>query len=297
MTKKVDTWMPLLVDKYLGDTTHLTTEQHGAYLLLLMTMWKRDGVLPFNDQQLAAIARMTPAKWRASKDLLLEFFRPTEDGAGLTQKRLTEELQRSKEHTNRRAAAGAEGAKKRWQKDGNAIENDGKGDGNAIANGSQTAWQTGRSTPPPTPEEKSTGTTPHQAGVDLDGHKPTPAGAICRALRSAGIGDTNPGHPTLQVLLAAGATEAEFLGAVNASRDKGDPFAYLLGVVEGQRKRAAESAKGLHRGPMPAAPANDRKARQLETAALMTGAKRAAPQHEPETIDVDARLIAPRSLG
>ena len=75
MTKKVDTWMPLLVDKYLGDTQHLTTEQHGAYLLLLMTMWKRDGVLMVRD--LPQITRLSPARWKASASLRCAASRPT----------------------------------------------------------------------------------------------------------------------------------------------------------------------------------------------------------------------------
>lgn len=130
---------------------------------------------------------------------------------------------------------------------------------------------------------------------DPGGHQPTAAGAICRALRAAGVGNTNPGHPTLQVLLNAGATEAEFLGAVEKARDKRDPFAYVLRTVEGQRRDAAETAAGVHHGPMPTTPATDRKSRQLATAGLMTGAVRAQPQQE--FVDVDARVIAPRELG
>lgn len=153
MTKKTDTWMPLLVDKYLGDTTDLTTEQHGAYLLLLMSMWKKDGVLPSDEMRLASIAKMAPAKWRANRVVLMEFFKPTTDGSGITQKRLTQELQRSKAHTDAKAEAGAKGAAKRWQRDGTTNgEADGRTDGTAIADGKQTPSQTGAYTPPPTPD-------------------------------------------------------------------------------------------------------------------------------------------------
>lgn len=136
MTKKVDTWMPLLVDKYLGDTSHLTAEQHGAYLLLLMAMWKKDGQLPNDEERLANTARLSPARWKANRGVLLEFF--TNDGSAITQKRLTVELANSKKLAQAKADAGAKGAAKRWQKDG-------EGNGTAIAEPSASQSQTGTS--------------------------------------------------------------------------------------------------------------------------------------------------------
>lgn len=87
---KPDVWMPLYVNDYLGDTTHLTTEQHGAYLLLLMSAWKRQGRLPNDDMQLAAICRLTLQSWRKHRSVILPFF--SGSGDDLIHKRVSEEL-------------------------------------------------------------------------------------------------------------------------------------------------------------------------------------------------------------
>jgi uncharacterized protein YdaU (DUF1376 family) len=61
MSKK-DQWMPLYVAEYLADTGHLSTTQHGAYLLLLMHYWRKRE-LPDDDKQLAAIAKLPLRIW------------------------------------------------------------------------------------------------------------------------------------------------------------------------------------------------------------------------------------------
>ena len=56
-------FMQLYVGDYLADTLDLTTEQHGAYLLLLMTMWRHDAKLPNDPAKLARIARVSLRRW------------------------------------------------------------------------------------------------------------------------------------------------------------------------------------------------------------------------------------------
>lgn len=100
-------FMQLYVADYLGDTRHLTTEQHGAYLLLLMTMWRSDGVLPDDDKKLARIVGCTASRWAKIRDDVLAFF--TAKGGQLTNRRLTIELKKASEKSIKRAEAGTRG--------------------------------------------------------------------------------------------------------------------------------------------------------------------------------------------
>lgn len=67
-------FMQLYVGDYLADTLDLTTEQHGAYLLLLMTMWRHDAKLPNDAAKLARIARVSPRRWHLVWAEIQHFF-------------------------------------------------------------------------------------------------------------------------------------------------------------------------------------------------------------------------------
>jgi uncharacterized protein YdaU (DUF1376 family) len=76
---KIDLWMPLWIADYLADTSHLSTIEHGAYLLLLMHYWRK-GPLQNNLARVAQIAKLNPDAWSIAQALLDEFFTLAEDG-------------------------------------------------------------------------------------------------------------------------------------------------------------------------------------------------------------------------
>jgi uncharacterized protein YdaU (DUF1376 family) len=85
-----DTWMPLYIGDYLGDTMELDGAQHGAYLLLLMYYW-RNGPLPIDDAKLAQIARTDIRLWKKLVGPVVRAFFHEQDGR-LHQKRCDLEL-------------------------------------------------------------------------------------------------------------------------------------------------------------------------------------------------------------
>jgi len=99
--------MQLYVGDYLRDTRHLTAEQHGAYLLLLMAAWNAGGKLPNDPRKLARLAACTPSRWAKIADDLMEFFEV--DGDHITNRRLSLELKKASEKSIKRAEAGTRG--------------------------------------------------------------------------------------------------------------------------------------------------------------------------------------------
>lgn len=100
--------MQLYVADYLGDTQHLTTEQHGAYLLLLMAMWRNEGSLQNDPTKLARIARVSARRWHIVSVDVMAFF--DIEGETVTQKRLVREHQKALSISEKRSASGKRGA-------------------------------------------------------------------------------------------------------------------------------------------------------------------------------------------
>jgi uncharacterized protein YdaU (DUF1376 family) len=78
--------MPLFIDAYLADTTHFSAEEHGAYMLLLMAMWRRNGWVPDDDHDLARVCCVNVRRWPRVKKRLIPLL-IQKDGE-LSQKRL-----------------------------------------------------------------------------------------------------------------------------------------------------------------------------------------------------------------
>ncbi len=78
--------MPLWTDALLGDTTHLTATEFGAYMRLLISMWRNGAWLPNDERLMAKYATLTSGQWKRSRGVLMPFFTP--DGDRITQRKL-----------------------------------------------------------------------------------------------------------------------------------------------------------------------------------------------------------------
>ncbi len=142
--------MPLWTDAYLGDTRHFSTLQHGAYLLLLMCMWRNKGQLKNDDKLLARYAGLSRAQWLRVKPEIFEMMEVHE--THISQKRLNAEYTFVRQKRDRLA----DNARVRWLKTKET------GDAKAL----QLQSKSNAPTPTPTPNKKET--PPPSAVTPLD---------------------------------------------------------------------------------------------------------------------------------
>lgn len=110
---KADIWMPLYIGDYLADTGRLTTEQHGAYFLLIMDYW-RNGAPPDDDAVLANITRTSSGNWKKIRAALIHFF-AIEKGLWI-HARIEREIKEAAESKGKAQEKATKAAEARWGK-------------------------------------------------------------------------------------------------------------------------------------------------------------------------------------
>ena len=108
---KADIWMPLYIADYLAETTRLSTEQHGAYLLLMMDYW-RNGALPDDDAALANITKYSAFSWKKNRQVFEKLF-SIENGEW-HHKKLDVQIAKAVEMSKKNKDKAQNAANKRW---------------------------------------------------------------------------------------------------------------------------------------------------------------------------------------
>jgi len=290
--KKTDAWMPLWIGDYLADTMTLNATQHGAYLLLLFAYWRNKGPLDDDDEDLATIAKATPAEWKKLRPKLLRFF--DADGGLWIHSRADKELKQAGIFAEKAHARAVKAANARWG-------------AKAPAAGMQQACSEHASSnaqamlnPCPSPSPSPTGigiqadVAKDERGSARESPPPRPAVLCCMAMREAGIASVNAAHPDLDALVEQGATPELFRqAAIKAAADDKASFAYVIAAVKGQMADAARTRATPMAMPTAAQPsetAHARKMRETVEGLAPSIARRsntpAAPT--PLTIDMEA---------
>tara|TARA_R110002072_G_scaffold30569_3_gene95431 strand:- start:1589 stop:2353 length:765 start_codon:yes stop_codon:yes gene_type:complete len=175
---KPDIFMPLYIGDYLAGTSRLTTELHGAYMLLIMDYWM-NGPLPNNDAMLASITRMSPDAWSNARACLEHFF--SIDEASWKHKRIEQELASAYEKKRVAKERAEAAAKARWEKQRAREAASNKNATSNAASNTQAVLEECPSPPPPpspitttdvvvTPPPKI----PHHQSL-IDNWQPSPA--------------------------------------------------------------------------------------------------------------------------
>ncbi len=187
--------LPLFTDAYLADTRHLTAEEHGAYLLLLMCAWRTRGcALKDCDRTLARIVGVTRPRWKRLRPVLAEFF-TVKDGVW-RQKKLTEVYKGVEARVAKNRANGARGGRvraARAAKAAHAVPDIGEGGSECLSDRQSDPLSDGGSESVPA---KSQNPEP----------QPEPeAEALAALAAAAGLGVTRVKGAVLAGWLAAGA--------------------------------------------------------------------------------------------
>ncbi len=99
---------PVATDAFIADTTGLSAEETGAYIMLLMCLWRNNGdPLPLDHKRLSRMARVSSSRWKQVWPSIKEFF-IIKDNL-ITQKRLQVDLEKVKAKITSNRIAGSLG--------------------------------------------------------------------------------------------------------------------------------------------------------------------------------------------
>lgn len=223
-----------------GATLTLSMAQMGAYDRLLDYYYETEQPLPLDDDECCRIAGAASKQDRADvAKVLAKFFARGADG--WRQERADEEIASGLHRISQAKANGSKGGRR----PGSPNKPKKNPAGLIPVTDPLTGAEPGGQALHPHPqieEEVPSGTSPSAGEL-------RPSVVVSIALRKFGI-QANADHPRLLALCDAGATVGEFIALLPSADRARDPFAYLLGAVEGNRIRAKEAAGQMHRGPL-----------------------------------------------
>ncbi len=218
---------------YMRDAGHLTIMEHGAYTVLLDRYYISEAPLPVEVSQVCRIVRASSRQEREVIELVLrEFFDLADDG--WHHKRCDAEIERYRKRVEHNREVGKRGGRPR------KVESQKEPDG--FSAGSQTEPEHNPLQTPDTRHQTPKKTERALLADDAETPAPSAAGAVCKAMRRAGLTATNPGDPRLLALLEQGATEGEFIGLAAEAVAKAKGWAWVLHVLQARRAEAAAIA-------------------------------------------------------
>lgn len=288
-------YFKLWIGDYQRDTAHLSVVEHGAYLLMLQHYYAREKPLPVG----RALHRLLRAEDKAARDAIdavaAQFWTQTPEG--LVNARADAEISKAaaQAESNRVVALAREARRKVARTQHKPSTNAAQTEHESCTNrGTKSEPTHSHSHSHSQTEERSLTPVGHRERAPVREDLPEPpdqpptiptmAGAVCVAMRAAGLGSVNPAHPKLLSLLQAGAPIGAFVGAAQDAAARGKGFAYSLAIVEGQ---LAEARAAIARpGAPPRMSATERAA---EAVAALTGKRDRTTDRR--TIDVESHPL------
>jgi uncharacterized protein YdaU (DUF1376 family) len=104
--------MPFYIGDYLADTMGLSTEQHGAYVLLLFAYWRNRGPLPDDNHEFCRITGLMRDAWQSHRNRIAKFFQI--ESGHWHHKRVDLELAKALRNKESRTSAATKAAFARW---------------------------------------------------------------------------------------------------------------------------------------------------------------------------------------